>query len=178
MRSSYKNKDITYGELISTITQIVKPKKILEIGILDGYSLESFVKSSHAEIHAFDIFEEFNGNHPDIELLNRFKQFPNVTIQYGNFYNLHNKIGYSEYDIIHIDIANTGDTFHYVMEHYLPKLSEYGIILFEGGSIARDNVEWMIKYNKSPIYPVIQQYTNVSIKTYGNMPSLTVANRI
>jgi predicted O-methyltransferase YrrM len=180
MRSSYKNKDITYSDLISLITQIVKPKKILEVGILDGYSLESFITSSKSdtEIHAFDIFDEFNGNHPELtKLLERFEPFPNVKIEYGNFFNIHNNI--TNYDIIHIDIANTGEIFQYTMEYYFSKLSDNGVIIFEGGSTTRDNVEWMIKYEKPKIYQVIQEYINngYNIKTYGDLPSITVIRK-
>ena len=124
MRSSYKNNDITYSDLISLITQIVRPKKILEVGILDGYSLESFIKSSKSDthIHAFDIFDDFNGNHSDIKTMTaRFEQYPNVKIAYGNFFNIHNNI--TKYDIIHIDIANTGEIFQYTMDHYFSKLT-------------------------------------------------------
>ena len=180
MRSSYKNNDITYSDIISSITQIVKPKKILEIGILDGYSLESFIKSSKSdtEIHAFDIFNDFNGNHSDIKtMISRFEKFPNVKIEYGNFYNIHNNI--TKYDLIHIDIANTGDVFHYTMDHYFSKLTDNGVIIFEGGSITRDNVEWMIKYDKPKIYDAIEEYINKghNIKTYGELPSITVITK-
>jgi predicted O-methyltransferase YrrM len=180
MRSSYKNNDITYGDLLSTITQVVKPKKILEIGILDGYSLESLIKSSNnnTEIDAFDIFDDFNGNHSDINtMISRFEDFPNVKIAYGDFFNIHNNI--TKYDLIHIDIANTGGIFNYTMDHYFSKLSDNGVIIFEGGSITRDNVEWMIKYDKPKIYPVVQEYKNAgyNIKTYGELPSITVITK-
>ena len=67
IRSSYKNKDINYGDLIETITYSINPKNILEIGILDGFSLSAFLKCSHenTSIKAYDIFDDFNGNHPN-----------------------------------------------------------------------------------------------------------------
>jgi predicted O-methyltransferase YrrM len=180
MRSSYKNNDITYSDLLSTITQLVKPKKILEIGILDGFSLESFIKSSNntTEIHAFDIFDDFNGNHSDMNtMISRFEHFPNVKIAYGNFYNIHDIV--TTYDLIHIDIANTGDIIKYAMDHYFSKLTDNGVIIFEGGSISRDNVEWMIKYDKPKIYPILHEYKKAgyNIKTYGDLPSITVITK-
>jgi len=65
MNSSYKNKDLDYGDLIKAITMSINPKKIIEIGILDGYSLTHFVNSTNERtiIKAYDIFDEFNGNH-------------------------------------------------------------------------------------------------------------------
>jgi predicted O-methyltransferase YrrM len=180
MKSSYIKKDISYGEFIQGITQTLNPNKILEIGILDGYSLESFVKgcNKNTKIDAYDLFDDFNGNHSDKnKLFDYFKNYTNVTIQHGDFYKLHNSI--SEYDLIHIDIANNGDVFEYVIQNYLPKLSDNGVILFEGGSINRDNVEWMKKYDKTPINTMIQKYTEkgFNIKTYGDFPSITLLRK-
>jgi len=31
-----------------------------------------------------------------------------------------------------------------------------GVILLEGGSLERDNTEWMVKYNKPKIRPIIR----------------------
>ena len=177
MKSSYNKIDIEYNELIKVITQISDPKKIVEIGILEGYSLESFVNSCNKDttIYAFDLFDEFNGNHSnkkDIE--EKFKKNPNIKISYGDFYNLHKSL--NNVDILHIDIANNGDVFEFVMENYLKVLSSNGIIIFEGGSIERDNVEWMNKYNKPKIFPVLKKYIEkgYNIKTYGSFPSITV----
>jgi predicted O-methyltransferase YrrM len=182
MKSSYIKKDITYGEFIQGITQTLQPSNILEIGILDGYSLESFVKASNqnTKINAFDLFDDFNGNHSDkTKLLEYFKEYTNVTINHGDFFKLHNTIPDSEYDLIHIDIANNGDVFEYVIENYLSKLSNNGVLLFEGGSIDRDNVEWMKKYNKTPIYPMIKKYKEkgFNIKTYGDFPSISLIRK-
>ena len=60
MNSSYKSK-IDFGEILSTITFLKKPKHIVEIGILEGYSLSKFIDSSSKQtrIDAYDIFEKF-----------------------------------------------------------------------------------------------------------------------
>ena len=47
MRTSYSNSDLNYGDILQTVIYIVQPKKILEIGILDGYSLTQFINSSN-----------------------------------------------------------------------------------------------------------------------------------
>jgi hypothetical protein len=177
MNSSYKNKDIDYGELIDTITFIQKPKSVLEIGILDGYSLKHFIDNTESTtiINAYDIFDKFNGNHAnESELKERFKNNHNVSINYGNFYDLHKNIDIF-YDIIHIDIANNGDIYEYAIKNYLPKLTKSGIMLLEGGSIERDNIYWMIKYSKPPIKNIINAYEKkIYIKTIGSLPSLTI----
>ena len=178
MNSSYKNKDIDYGALIETITVLQQPKSIIEIGILDGYSLHHFINSTDSHktvIEAYDIFEKFNGNHSnEADLKERFKNNHNVSINYGDFYELHKELK-SQIDVIHIDIANNGDTYEYAIQHYLPKLSATGIMLLEGGSKERDEIEWMRKYNKPKIQLILQKYANdYTIRTFGTHPSLTL----
>ena len=104
--------------------------------------------------------------------------FSNVKIEYGNFYELNNIIE-TNIDIIHIDIANNGDVFEYAIKNYLPKLCENGILLLEGGSIERDKVEWMSKYNKPLIEPVIQKHikNNLNIQVIGSFPSITIIRK-
>jgi predicted O-methyltransferase YrrM len=181
MRTSYNILNLSYGDLLKSITTVKNPQKIVEIGILDGYSLECFIKNSNKNtlIEAFDLFENFNGNHAyKNELINRFSHFSNVKIDYGNFYELDNIID-NNIDIIHIDIANNGDVFEYAIDKYLPKLSEEGILLLEGGSNERDCVEWMKKFNKPLINPVIQKYSNagLNINVYGSFPSITIIKK-
>ena len=78
VRSSYKN-NIDFNDIFDTITFLVNPKKIVEFGILDGYSLESFVKNSstNCSIEAYDLFDDFNGNHAEFyNIKNKFKILP------------------------------------------------------------------------------------------------------
>tara|TARA_Y200000002_G_scaffold280966_1_gene235045 strand:- start:594 stop:1136 length:543 start_codon:yes stop_codon:yes gene_type:complete len=174
MNSSYNNK-VTFGDILNTITFTLNPKKIVEVGILEGYSLKCFAESSNSNtiIQAYDIFDKFNGNHAKKdELISKFEKYNNVTINYGDFYELHK--GISNIDIIHIDIANNGDVFEYAIKNYLPKLSENGIMIMEGGSEQRDNIEWMIKYNKPKIQPVVKKY---GLKVVGTFPSITIIKK-
>ena len=55
------------------------------------------------------------------------------------------------------------------------KLKKNGILLLEGGSKERDNVEWMTKYNKPKINNIINKYKNkYEIITIGTIPSITI----
>jgi len=64
MISSYNN-NVSFGDVLNSIVFSMNPKKIVEVGILEGFSLKRFAESSNKDtiIHAYDIFEEFNGNH-------------------------------------------------------------------------------------------------------------------
>lgn len=177
MKSSYKS-NIDFGEIISTITFLKKPKHIVEIGILEGYSLSKFIENSSKQtsIDTYDIFDKFNGNCANKQdILNKFNKFSNVNIKEGDFYDIHKLYPDKSIDILHVDIANNGDVFEYVFTHYIDKISENGVIVLEGGSEQRDEVEWMIKYNKPKITPVIEKYNDkYYIKVIGEYPSITI----
>ena len=90
-------------------------------------------------------------------------------------YKLHKNIDDNSQDIIHIDIANNGDVYEYAIQNYIKKLKKNGILLLEGGSKERDNIEWMIKYNKQKINSIISKYkNNYEIITIGTIPSITI----
>ena len=180
MISSYNN-NINFGDLLSTITFINQPKTIVEIGILEGYSLTKFIENSspHTKIHAYDIFDDFNGNHADKEkIVQKFSRHSNVNINYGDFYEVSELYSNNSIDILHIDIANNGDTYEYMFQKYINKLKNDGIIIMEGGSNDRDNIEWMIKYNKPKIQPVLNKYKKIyDIHTIGVIPSITIITK-
>lgn len=180
MASSYSN-NLNYGDVFSTLCYIKNPRTIVEIGILNGFSLKSMVEnvSSDCLITAYDIFDEFNGNSANkLEIIEMFRSYKNVTINYGDFYKVHESLTPNSVDIIHIDIANDGDVYNFALLHYMDKLTEYGILVLEGGSFERDQVHWMLKYNKCSIQGVVNQLSEkYSIKTIGTMPSLTFITR-
>ena len=70
MNSSYNN-NVNFGDILKSITYSLDPKTIVEVGILEGFSLKCFVDASSSDtiIDAYDIFDEFNGNHADMRNL-------------------------------------------------------------------------------------------------------------
>ena len=78
-------------------------------------------------------------------------------------------------EAIAIDIANNGEIYEFVFNNYVQKIADNGVILLEGGSETRDNIEWMIKYNKPKIQPVLEKYKHkYNIKVIGTFPSITI----
>ena len=60
----------------------------------------------------------------------------------------------------------------------MDKIKDNGIILMEGGSEERDKVEWMIKYDKPKIQPIIKKYNKqYNIITIGDTPSITLIKK-
>lgn len=177
MKSSYKN-NLDYKDIFDTLCFLKNPQKIVEIGILDGYSLKAMADnvSSSCQIDAYDIFEEFNGNGANKEKLSQtFTEYKNVNIQYGDFYKVIDNLCDESIDILHIDIANNGEVFEFALTKYITKIKKDGIIILEGGSKERDEVEWMNKYNKPKITPILNKYKDdFEIKIIGILPSLTI----
>jgi len=152
-RSSYKLNN--YASVFCEICLALNPSSILEIGILDGYSLEAFTKSckDSTEIFAIDLFEDYeykSGNYQFIKEM--FKEHDNVKILKDSFYKYYKSS--NRFDLIHIDISNDGEVYDFAVKNYLPLVNK--ALLLEGGSVERDNVDWMIRYNKKPINSYIK----------------------
>ena len=175
MKSSYLCNDLNYGDIINASLFNLNPKLIVEFGILQGFSLKIFAENfPNADIRAYDIFDKFNGNSADKNIIELFREYKNVKIDYGDFYEKYKEM--RDIDILHVDIANNGDVLEFVIENYLPNMSKNGLIIFEGGSKERDEVEWMNKFNKKKINPVIEKLKNrldIKIRTIGQFPSIT-----
>ena len=180
MKSSYTNA-LDYGDIFSSLCYLKKPRSVVEIGLLHGYSLKQFADNvdKTCSIRAFDIFNDFNGNSANKEdLLKTFNRYGNVSINYGDFYKVHKTLENNSIDIIHIDIANNGDVFRFAIDNYFDKLTEMGVLILEGGSVERDNIDWMNKYNKPKINDTLLQYKDTHrILTIGSLPSLTLIQK-
>lgn len=177
--SSYSKNN--FGDIIRSLAFSVNPNKIVEFGILNGYSLNSFIcgSSSECQIYAYDIFEKFVGNGSNYnDILDKYKKYPNVKIKRGDFYEQYKNFDNESIDILHIDIANDGNIYQFCIDNYYSKLVKGGIIILEGGSKERDNVEWMIKYNKTPITNVINKLkSKYSIIVINKFPSMTIIRK-
>lgn len=179
MSSSYNKKDIGYNEFFQFCLFLINPKKIVEFGILNGFSLDIFKEKKDVKIEAYDIFEDFNGNHCKRELIEKYSEYENVKIEYGDFYKKINDFEDNSIDILHIDIANNGDVYEFALENYFKKVSNNGIMILEGGSQERDNVGWMKKYNKPSIVNILKMFkeNGINVLTLGDFPSLTIIKK-
>lgn len=178
IHSSYKHLSMHYGDILCLLAWIIKPKRIVEFGILEGFSLRHLIEGSDpsCEILAFDIFEQFNGNAAKRSIQEKFPE-PNVKIQEGDFYHQHENFTDESIDILHIDIANDGATYKFAIEKYMPKVSKGGFMILEGGSAERDSVGWMLKYNKEPIQSFLTSLS-YRYKVLEPFPSMTIIQRL
>lgn len=176
MKSSYLQNN--YANVFRALTFNIKPSLIVEFGVLDGYSLNALVASSgkYCSIFAYDLFDDFPYNAADRAVIEEmFKENPNVHINKADFYKSVDKFADDSINIMHIDIANNGDTFQFAVENYLPKIAPGGIMILEGGSKERDEYEWMKKYNKKPIVPYLESIKEIhNFMVLEDFPSITI----
>jgi predicted O-methyltransferase YrrM len=183
MRSSYGLlAPLDYGDIFKTIVYLTKPRLIVEFGILDGFSLQAFIESrpKSCRVEAYDIFEEFVGNSAVYsEVVDNFGHHENVKIDRLNFYDGVDRFKDGSIDILHIDIGNHGETYEFAVRNYMNKLRREGLLLLEGGSSDRDNIQWMNKYKFKKIKPYLDKlrFKDYDIFTFDKMPSLTIIRK-
>lgn len=184
MRSSYtQNK---YDEVLASIVSAYNPLNPVELGILDGFSTKALaVAQSKCAgrpldiLHAYDLFEDYPHKHAnEADVREALKDVPNLQIFKQDAYTVHNNYPDNYIGLLHVDISNTGDTVKFIMENWDRKMQRGGIILFEGGTEERDQVEWMVKYNKPPMKAEIETNKIIEAKyiyaTYLPFPGLTM----
>ena len=189
MRSSYI--DNNYGEVFKAYVLGWKPANLIELGILDGYSTlaiaeavkeMNFLYEMKAKLVSYDLFEDYEFKHGiKDEVESKIKESglqDLVELRKGDAYKVYSDFEDNTVQFLHVDISNTGEVLRNIMELWTPKMIQRGLILFEGGSEERDNIEWMVKYNKSSIKREIE--TNKFINdnyiygTYYPYPSMTI----
>lgn len=180
LKSSYKKNDY-WLDFYHTVINL-KPDLIVEIGILQGYSLLSLTKgcieNRKGKIIAVDLFENYPFNHADyvdiINKLNKFDISDHIYLLKSNVYDVEFKN--NTIDLLHIDISNTGDKIIKLLEKFYCKLNKNAVVIVEGGSIERDNIKWMIKNNCQPISDIFKNkrinrlYNFFTVENY---PSIT-----
>jgi len=175
-RSSYQNEK--FSKVLKTICVLKKPKRIVEFGILDGYSLDSFLDSTDEEcsIEAYDLFDDFPYNSAHLEkILAKYAEVKRVIIRKGDIFESAHLFDDNSVDIFHIDVANNGEVYEFCIKNLMKKLKNTGVLVLEGGSEERDNCDWMLNYNKPKIREVLQKYSGeYDIRVFNEFPSLTI----
>ena len=182
VNSSYKQNNYRYEFL--KLCFKYEPKNIIEFGILDGYSLGAFVdyaKETDCRVSAFDLFDEYEYNHANWNLITSLFKHTKAQIFNANFYTSVDKFKDDSIDMLHIDISNDGDTYEFAIKNYLDKLTKHGVMLLEGGTHERDNIDWMKRYGKRSICSVMDEYrSRIYFSEYyviHKFPGLTVIRK-
>ena len=182
MRSSYiKN---NYGKLFEALAAIHKPSLVVECGVLDGYSLIALAKGAgpKALVCGIDIFEDYaykHGSQKEVQDKLNKEGLSSVQLIHKDAFAASDEFKDDSIDILHCDIANDSFKLTMFLSVWKSKIKKDGLFIYEGGSWERDDVDWMMKYKKSPI----RKFTNHLAKngfefiTFSPFPSLTVCRK-
>jgi hypothetical protein len=156
--SSYKKNNI--GKTIYDIVLEYKPIKIVEIGVLDAYSTICMAQAirdlnNGGLVYAYDLFGHYDYNSSTMkQVVNNAADHRVVQYVTVKMMGLEDWLKTpEEFDLMHLDVSNTGDIIELVYKT-VAEWKNTGPILFEGGTEERDQVDWMIKYDKTPIFPL------------------------
>lgn len=172
IESSYRQNDL--GRTLYDLVVTLKPKKILEFGVLNAYSTVCMAMALHelgrGKIQAYDLWGSYKFKHGEKHecMWEVMKRGLGKHIQFieGDFWFTDIP---RDCDMICLDISNDGN----IIKKAVKKLRDggfKGIIVFEGGSPERDSVEWMKKYKRLPIAQSGVKYKIINHK----FPSISI----
>jgi len=130
-------------------------------------------------IDCYDLWENYDFNSVPQSVaeknLTEFKDIVNFKL--GDVIGLEKK--YKAIDMLHIDLGNDG----IILEKIIPRwINKTRLIVIEGGSLERDRVEWMIKFNKIPIKKWLADFTkkrgDIEYSTMELFPSVTIICKV
>ena len=111
-------------------------------------------------------------------ILKKFNLSKKVKLINDNFYSIYKNHKKKFFDFVHIDISNDGDVLKFFFDKYDPLINQGAIVIFEGGALERDKVDWMLKYNKRSLKKEIEKNDIINKKyefiTLSPYPSLTI----
>ena len=184
MRSSYKENN--YGSVLQSIVLTNKPQRIVECGVLDGYStyhialavrFNCLERATYCDFRAYDLWDEYEYKHGDYNevkyMLNHYGLNSYVKLEKGDAFKIAHKFKNGWIDFLHMDISNDGDTLKRTLEAWGDKISTNGIIAFEGGSKERDE-GWIKEYDKKPIRPELFKVNDWFYTILDPFPGLTL----
>lgn len=181
LQSSYVARG--YGSIVYALIRALKPMRAVEIGIFQGFSLLSagaaLRDNGAGRIAGYDLFDAYPYRHADREQVTRQTLVSGldewVAIHAGDAGDVHRH--WDAVDYLHVDISNNGDTYRRVFDQWSHKVRQ--VILLEGGSSERDNVDWMRRYEKPSIVTAVadleRSYPGWSLTVLQPFPSLTIA---
>ncbi len=142
--SSYRNHSQA-GKTLYDLVMDLKPKKIVEFGVLNGYSSicmgQALRDLDQGHIFAYDNWSE-NSYDTAMKNISHFRLTDRISLGAKEFYSW---LGSEDdFDLLHVDVNNTGHTIKLLAEHFSGKH-----VIFEGGIPDRDRVPWM--YDRYPI---------------------------
>jgi predicted O-methyltransferase YrrM len=180
--SSYEKNN--YGDFFYSLMRIYQPEKVVELGTKAGFSAYHMARGLRANgkgsLDCHDFWEKYEFNSvPQSVVEENLKEFKDIV----NF-KLGDVIGvdklYNKIDILHVDVSNDGKILEKIIPDWMDKIRQF--IVIEGGSIERDNIEWMKKFNKISIRKWLEDFScrrdDIEYFTIEPFPSVTIIRKI
>jgi len=158
IESSYNSNNI--GKTLYDLVVQHKPSKIIDFGILYGYSTVCFAQAVRdngiGEIVAYDLFEDYEYKNAVKDIVKHNLDFYNcshlVKLKQNDFYKWLDEP--TPFDLLHVDISNTGDVLIDIKNKLGKFIDNGSIVVFEGGGQLRDEISWMEKYDAIKMFPL------------------------
>jgi len=181
-----------YGSVFRSLILVHQPKLVVELGTLDGYSAFHIAHALRfnnnkweaitGKLYSYDLWDDYQYKHGNFNEVNNMikKQGLDeyIELRKGNAYEVYKDFEDNSIDFLHIDISNNGKTLVDMLPLWRDKLKSNGIVAFEGGSVERDNVEWMKKYKNPSISEELLNnkmiYEDWMYQVLNPFPSLTL----
>lgn len=179
IKSSYSPNDI--GRTFYDLVLKHKPKKIVEIGVLYGYSTVAMAMAldeiGEGHIYAYDLFEEYQFKHSTMEEtqsnIDRYGLSTFVTLSKKDFKEWLKEP--EDFDLLHVDVSNHGDTIEALYAAVKDRIDKGAIVLFEGGASGeRNEIPWMVKYDFPKITDTDVPYEVINEE----FPSLSMITKV
>jgi predicted O-methyltransferase YrrM len=156
--SSYRKNDL--GKSLYNTVLKYKPKKIIDFGVLEGYSTIAMAQAvkdlEKGSVVGYDLFEDYPYRHSTLKKtqknIKKHGVDDVVTLKRQDFYEWIEEP--EEFNLLHLDISNDGEIVELAHRKLKRSIDSGAVFLFEGGTKERDQVEWMVKYNKPPMRPL------------------------
>lgn len=179
IKSSYSTNDI--GRTFYDLVLKLKPKKIVEIGVLYGYSTVAMAMAldeiGEGHVYAHDLFEDYQFNHSTMQEtqanIDRYGLSAYVTLSKKDYTEWLTEP--EDFDLLHVDVSNHGETIERLYAAVKDRVNNGSIVLFEGGAPGeRDQIPWMVKYGLPKISDTNVPYEVVDAR----FPSLSMISRV
>lgn len=157
-------------EVLYSMVLDIKPKVIVEYGtehagtaIVMGLALkELYEKEQHkGTVHTYDTFQYQSkgeiGSSPSyniaVQNIQRYGLQDYIKVDRGDFFEFCDRPN-KDFDLLYFDIDNDGDKVLEMYKGCVENIKQGSVVIFEGGSQVRDDVEWMNRLNKTKINDV------------------------
>jgi predicted O-methyltransferase YrrM len=194
VESSYK--EAGYGSLFYALIRTHRPRLVVELGSYLGYSglhMAAGLRDNAplaGALHLVDLWDSYPYRHCSMAdtkahfAKNGLLEVPHCAVRFLNADAAAACATFADgsVDFLHIDISNDGAKMAEVVPLWERKLSREpnALLVVEGGSAARDRIEWMTTYNKPPLRSWLESpwvMERFSWFTFEPFPSLTLLRR-